>query len=78
MGELADILRQQNAVQRRNIDIKKNGVNALMLQKLQHIQTVVKRPDNLHLAMFFNQPTEFLLGEEFIFNDDDFHSVTPA
>ncbi len=32
MGELADVLRQQHTVQRRNIDIQKNGVDAVMLQ----------------------------------------------
>ena len=35
MGELADVLRQQHAIQRRNIDIQKNGVDAVMLQKLE-------------------------------------------
>ncbi|CSE30084.1 Uncharacterised protein [Shigella sonnei] len=54
MGELADVLRQQHAIQRRNIDIQKNGVDAVMLQKLQHVQTVVKGADNLHLAVLFN------------------------
>ena len=54
MGELADVLCQQHTIQRRNIDIQKNGVDAVMLQKLQHVQTVVKGADNLHLAVLFN------------------------
>ncbi len=49
-----------------------------MLQKLQHVQTIVKGADNLHLAVLFNQPAQFLLCQEFVFNNDDFHNITPA
>ena len=56
MGKLIDILRQQHAVQRGNIDIQKNRVNPVMLQKLQHVQTIIKRTHNLHLAVGFDKP----------------------
>ena len=78
MRELADILCQQYAVQRGNINIQKNGVNAVVLEIFQHVQTIVKRADNLHLAVLFYQPAQFLLGQEFIFNNDDFHDFTPG
>ncbi|MNP50660.1 hypothetical protein D3C76_1449360 [compost metagenome] len=56
VGELVDVLRQQHTVQRRDIDIQKNGIDPVMLQKFQHIQPVFKRAHNLHLAVLFNQP----------------------
>ncbi|EPQ6908814.1 hypothetical protein [Citrobacter freundii] len=49
-----------------------------MLEIFQHVQTIVKRADNLHLAVLFYQPAQFLLGQEFIFNNDDFHDFTPG
>ncbi|SAF94313.1 Uncharacterised protein [Enterobacter cloacae] len=73
VGELIDILRQQNAVQRRNINIEKNRVDPVMLQKFQHVQTILKTANNLHLAVGFDKPAQLLLSQNFIFYDDDFH-----
>ena len=56
MGKLIDVLRQQYAVQRRDIDIQENGVDPVMLQKLQHVQTIIKGAHNLHPAVGFDKP----------------------
>lgn len=56
MGKLADVLRQQNPVERRNIDIEKDGVDLVVLEKFQHVRAVVKAADDLHLAMGVNKP----------------------
>ena len=55
MRELANILRQQYAVQRGNIDVEKDGIDFIVLQEFQHIETVVKGADDLHLAVSINQ-----------------------
>jgi hypothetical protein len=57
MGKLIDVLRQQYAIQRRNIDIQENGVDPVMLQKFQHVQTIIKGTHNLHLAVGFDKPS---------------------
>ena len=46
-----------------------------MLQKFQHVQTIIKRTHNLHLAVGFDKPGELLLSQEFIFYDDNFHGL---
>lgn len=56
MRELANILRQQYAVQRGNIDVEKDGIDFIVLQEFQHIETVVKGADDLHLAVSIYQP----------------------
>lgn len=56
MRELANILRQQYTVQRGNIDVEKDGIDFIVLQEFQHIETVVKGADDLHLAVSINQP----------------------
>lgn len=73
MGKLADVLRQQNPVERRNIDIEKDGVDLVVLEKFQHVQAVVKAADDLHLAMGVNKPGELLLGQKLILHNDNFH-----
>lgn len=77
VGKLIDVLRQQDAVQRRNINIQKNGVDPVMLQKFQHVQPIVKDTHNLHLTVGFDEPCELLLSQNFIFNDNDFHITHP-
>ena len=77
VGKLIDVLRQQDAVQRRNINIQKNGVDPVMLQKFQHVQPIVKGTHNLHLTVGFDEPGELLLSQNFIFNDNDFHITHP-
>ena len=74
-GKLADVLRQQHPVQRRNIDIQKNGVDPVVLKVFQYVQPVLKGADDLHLAVFFNKPAQLLLREYFIFHNDDFHGL---
>ncbi|MNN27233.1 hypothetical protein D3C81_1407620 [compost metagenome] len=76
--EFADVLRQQYPVQRRDIDIEKNGVNLMGLQVFQHVQPVLKGGFDNDIAVFFNQVTEFFLREELVFNDDGFHDSSPA
>jgi len=78
MRELADVLRQQHAVQRRNIDIEKQGIHLVVLKVLQHVQTVIEGGDNLHLAVRFDKPAQLLLGKDLIFNDDNFHCHSPV
>ena len=75
MGKLIDVLRQQYAIQRRDIDIQENRIDPVMLQKFQHVQTIIKRTHNLHLAVGFDKPGELLLSQEFIFYDDNFHGL---
>ncbi len=78
MRKLADILRQQHAIKRRNVDIQKQGIYLVVLKIFQHVQTVIKGGDNLHLAVRFDKPAQLLLGEDLIFNDDNFHSGSPV
>jgi len=73
MGKLADVLRQQNPVQRRNIDIEKNGIDLVVLEKLQHVQAIVKAADDLHLAVGVDKPGELLLSQKLIFHNNNFH-----
>ncbi len=56
VGKLTDVLCQQHAVQWRNVDVEEDRVHFVVLQKFQHVQTVVKGADNLHLAVLLNQP----------------------
>ena len=56
MGKLIDVLRQQYAIQRRNIDVQEDGIDPVMLQKLQHVQTVIKGTHNFHLAVGVDKP----------------------
>jgi hypothetical protein len=44
MRELADVLRQQYAVQRRNIDIEKNGVDLVVLENFSTSRPSSKVP----------------------------------
>ncbi len=43
-----------------------------MLQKFQHVQTIIKRAHNLIWLWVFDKPGELLLSQEFIFYDDNF------
>lgn len=77
MGELADVLRQQHAIQRRNIDIQKNGVDAVMLQNFNTSRPSSKVPTiSIWLCSLISQLSSCCA--EFVFNNDDFHNITPA
>ena len=78
MRELADVLRQQHAVQRRDVDVEKNGVNLMGLQVFQDVEAVLEAGDDIDIAVFLDQVAEFFLREEFVFHDNGFHEASPT
>ena len=52
MRELADVLRQQHAVQRRDVDVEENGVNLMGLQVFQDVEAVLEAGDDIDIAVF--------------------------
>ena len=86
MGKLADVLRQQNPVERRNIDIEKDGVDLVVLEKFQHVRPSSKLP-TISIWLWVLISRELLLGQKLILHNDNFHlfsahdnsdSVSPA
>ena len=78
MGELADVFAPAARHPATDIDIQKNGVDAVMLQKLQHVQTVVKGATiSIWLCSLISQLSS-CCARNFVFNNDDFHNITPA
>jgi hypothetical protein len=74
MGKLIDVLRQQYAIQRRNIDIQENGVDPVMLQNFSTSRPSSNVPTiSIWLWVLISQ--ELLLSQNFIFYDDNFHGL---
>ena len=78
LRELVNILRQQHAVQRRDIDIEKNDVDPMLLQIFQHLQAVVETGLDLYLAVLLDHPAQLLLRQKFVFDNNGFHCTLSA
>jgi hypothetical protein len=78
MRECTDVLRQQHAVQRRDVDIEENGVDLVSLQVFEDVEAILEGGDDIDIAVFLDQVAEFFLREEFVFHDDGFHEASPT
>lgn len=59
--EFADVLRQQHAVQRRDVDVGENGVDLVSLQVFEDVEAILEGDDIDIAVCFLDQVAEFFL-----------------
>ncbi|MNS58779.1 hypothetical protein D3C72_917080 [compost metagenome] len=78
MARLVQVLGQQQAIDRGDLDIQEHHVHLVILQVFEGLQPVLEARHYLDLAMLVHQIDQLLPSQIFVFHYDGFqHGIAP-